>query len=157
MMSSEYTLYDNGKSPNKYKYKKHHAKYGLRRELAGITYVNIQRKSSIIISLILFLFQKNKLFESKSVRELNAIIPKIGCDIQPAQVCDWMLMIDLFGIYFRTRVLFSIDGEMYNLMTYLDCEILHQNISKVKEIKSYIFSFYLEFVYRGKISYASIP
>lgn len=40
--ATEYTLYDNGKSPNKYGYKPTHAKHGLRKELAGIIYVRIE-------------------------------------------------------------------------------------------------------------------
>ena len=37
---TEYTLYDNGQSPNKYKSKNSSCKKGLRRELAGIVYVS---------------------------------------------------------------------------------------------------------------------
>lgn len=39
----EYTLYDNGKSPNKYRYKSIHSKHGLRRELAAIVYVSANK------------------------------------------------------------------------------------------------------------------
>lgn len=40
---TEYTLYDNGKSPHKHKPKNSNCKVGLRRELAGVVYVS--RKS----------------------------------------------------------------------------------------------------------------
>lgn len=41
--NTEYTLYDSGKSPNKYAYKQSHCKTGLRRELAAIIYVRLSR------------------------------------------------------------------------------------------------------------------
>ena len=54
MTSTEYTLYDNGKSPNKYGYKPEHAKYGLRKELAAIIYVRIRKISLRMVDVRLF-------------------------------------------------------------------------------------------------------
>ncbi len=46
--NTEYTLYDNGKSPNKYKYKHYHSKHNLRRELGAIIYVSMKLDLSFI-------------------------------------------------------------------------------------------------------------
>jgi hypothetical protein len=46
LTGAEYTLYDSGKSPNKYGYKRIHSKCGLRRELAAIIYVNMKKNRS---------------------------------------------------------------------------------------------------------------
>ncbi|CAF3251418.1 unnamed protein product [Rotaria socialis] len=72
LKGTAYTLYDNGKSPNKVKKSNANKKHGLRRELISV-------------------FYNTNLFGLKGPRQINAVIPEIGYDIQPTKYEDTIL------------------------------------------------------------------
>ncbi|CAF2886639.1 unnamed protein product [Rotaria sp. Silwood2] len=72
MKGTEYTLYDNGISPKKYKKLHSNDKNGLRRELISIIY-------------------NTNVLGFKGPRQINAVIPQIGYNIQPTKDEDTIL------------------------------------------------------------------
>ncbi|CAF1188889.1 unnamed protein product [Adineta ricciae] len=69
---TEYTLYDNGQSPSKYKPKNSIDKNGLRRELAGIVY-------------------NSNMFGLKGPRQMKVLLPEFGHEIRPTEAEDTIL------------------------------------------------------------------
>ncbi|CAF1511897.1 unnamed protein product [Rotaria sordida] len=72
LKGTEYTLYDNGTSPNKKKKSHSDDKNSLRRELISIIY-------------------NTNVLGFKGPRQINAVIPQIGYDIQPTKDEDTIL------------------------------------------------------------------
>ncbi|CAF3599638.1 unnamed protein product [Rotaria sp. Silwood1] len=104
MKGTEYTLYDDGMSPSKYKKSHSNDKNGLRRELISIIY------STNILGF-------------KGPRQINAVIPQIDYDIRPTKDEDtildqWRDRRFTYLIQLRNRTPQRIDGRKGHVLEF---------------------------------------